>query len=245
MRFRRMNPVYSRLGDMDSDNDISVTYGGVTQKTAVLLGIISIVALYLASILDFSTGIQIPIVTIIIAPIVAIVSVILAHRNVQLAWVFSLVYATMEGVFLGFISALVAHFYGTDVVMMALLATFGVLAGMLFLYSTGLIRVGNFFRRAMYSMLIGLVFTTILYIIIYMMGGLGGTTGYGLYIAIVIVSVIISSLYLLVDFDSITNLVEAGAPKEYEWMLSLGLVVTIVWLYIELLRFIAIIYRKK
>ena len=48
-----------------------------------------------------------------------------------------------------------------------------------------------------------------------------------------------------IDFDNISNLVSAGAGKEYEWSLSLGLTVTIVWLYIELLRLVAIISRRK
>ncbi len=245
MRFRGANPVYKRMGDMDYASDYAASYGGVTQKTALLLGIIAIVALYFGSSLNFTTNLSSAFITIIIAPIIAIISVILAHRNVELAWIFSLIYATMEGVFLGFISALFAYFYGSDIVMMALLATFGVLAGMLFLYSTGLIRVGTFFRRAMYSMLTGLIFASIILLIMSLFGGLNTTFGYNLYFGIVVLSVIVSSLYLLVDFDNITNLVEAGADKKYEWMLSLGLVVTIVWLYIELLRFIAIITSSK
>jgi len=245
MRFRGANPVYSRMGDIYSESDISASYGGVTQKTGLLLAIIAIVALYFGSSLSFDANFGLSIVTIIAAPIIAIVAVILAHRNSDLAWMYSLVYATMEGVFLGFLSALFAYLYGTEIVMMALLATFGVLAGMLFLYSTGLIRVGNYFRRAMFSMLIGIVFASLILMVMFMIGGLNSTTGYGLYVGIVVLSVIISSLYLLIDFDNITNLVEAGADKKYEWMLSLGLVVTIVWLYIELLRFIAIIARRK
>ena len=68
---------------------------------------------------------------------------------------------------------------------------------------------------------------------------------YSFYVAIVLVSVVISSLYLLIDFDNVTRYVEAGAPKNMEWSLSLGLVVTIVWIYIELLRFLAIIANRR
>ena len=245
MRFRGANPVYSRMGDIYSESDISVSYGGVTQKTGLLLAIIAVIALYFGSSLNFDANMGLSIVTIIAAPIIAIIAVILAHRNSDMAWMYSLVYATMEGVFLGFISALFVYLYGTEIVMMALLATFGVLAGMLFLYSTGVIRVGNYFRRAMFSMLIGLVFASLILMVMFMIGGLNSTAGYGLYVGIVVLSVIVSSLYLLIDFDNITNLVEAGADKKYEWMLALGLVVTIVWLYIELLRFIAIVTGRR
>ncbi|MCK5761949.1 MAG: Bax inhibitor-1/YccA family protein [Candidatus Izimaplasma sp.] len=245
MRFRGQNPVYSRMGEMDSESEYSATYGGVTRKTGLLLAIIAVVALYFGSTLNFGENMGISMVTIIAAPIIAIISLIFAHRNVELAWMFSLIYATMEGVFLGFISALFVYLYGTEIVQMALLATFGVLAGMLFLYSTGLIRVGNYFKRAMFSMVIGLLFASVILMVLFMLGGLSTTAGYGLYVGIVVLSVIISSLYLLIDFDNITNMVEAGAGKEYEWMLSLGLVVTIVWLYIELLRLIAIISGRR
>ncbi len=245
MRFRGENPIYSRIGDIYSESDITATYGGVTRKTGLLLAIIAVIALYFGSSLSFDANLGMSIITIIAAPIIAIIAVIMAHRNIELAWMYSLVYATMEGVFLGFISALFVFLYGTEIVEMALLATFGVLAGMLFLYSTGLIRVGSFFRRAMYSMLIGLLFSSVILMIMFFSGGINTFVGHGLYFGIVVISVIVSSLYLLVDFDNITNLVESGADKKYEWMLSLGLVVTIVWLYIELLRFIALISRRK
>jgi len=245
MRFRGANPVYSRMGDIYSESDNTATYFGVTQKTGLLLAIITVIALYFGSNISFDTSIGMLIGTIIVALIIAFFSIIMAHKMVGLAWLFSLVYATMEGVFLGFISALFMSLFGTDIVITALLATFGVLAGMLFLYSTGLIRVGNLFRRFMFSMLIGLLFSGIILIIMFRLGGLSTQTGYSLYFGIVVISVIISSLYLLIDFDNITNLLDAGAGKEYEWILSLGLVVTIVWLYIELLRFLAIVSRKK
>ncbi|MCK5388604.1 MAG: Bax inhibitor-1/YccA family protein [Candidatus Izimaplasma sp.] len=244
-RFRNANPIYSRMRDIDTYSEYSATYGGVTTKTALLLGIIAIIALYIGEQYNFDTASAISIGTIFIAPIIAIISVIMAHRRVELAWMFSLIYATMEGIFLGFITALFVAIYGTEIVTLALLSTFGVLGGMLFLYSTGLIRVGTFFRRLMYSMVIGLLFAGLILMLMFMLGGMNTTLGADLYFGIVVISVIISSLYLLIDFDNVTKMVEAGADKQYEWMLSLGLVVTIVWLYVELLRLFAILSRKK
>ncbi len=244
MRFRGQNPVYSRMGDVYSETD-QATYGGVTQKTGLLLFIIASIALYFGSSLSFDVSIRGAIFTMIVAAIVALISVILAHRNTQLAWMYSLIYAACEGLFLGFISALVANWYGTEIVLMALMATFGVLAGMLFLYSTGIIRVGDFFRRFLFSALIGLIFAGIILMFLFLFGGIDTQIGYSFYIFIVLVSVVISSLYLLVDFDNVTKLVEAGAGREYEWTLSLGLVVTIVWLYIELLRLFMILAGRR
>ena len=124
---------------------------------------------------------------------------------------------------------------------MALIGTFGVLAGMLFLYTTGIIRVGPFFKRALFSMMIGILLASV---VLFILGLTGSSAFEGFYIAVVLISVVVSSLYLLVDFDRITHYVQSNAPKEYEWSLSLGLVVTIVWVYIELLRLFAILASK-
>ena len=244
MRFRGENPVYSRA-DYVEYSGAEATYSGVTVKTAFLLAIIASIALYFGSSLDFETTSTGMIVTAIISPIVAIIMVVLAHRKVELAFIFSIIYAVFEGVFLGFISAIFASFAGSDVVLMALLATFGVLFGMLFLYSTGLIRVSTGFRRFLVSAIVGILIATIFMIVMAMTGLLDTHAGYSFYITIVLFSVVISSLYLLVDFDNVTHLVQSGAGKEYEWSLSLGLVVTIVWLYVELLRLIYIIQRRR
>lgn len=210
-----------------------------------LLAIIAIIALYFGTSLDFSVNPVGMIITVIASPIIAIIMIIMAHRNVEMAWVFSIVYAACEGIFLGFVSAMFAAYAGSDVVLMALLATFGVLTGMLFLYSTGLIRVGAGFRRFLFSALIGILIATVFMILLSFSGALDTRAGYSFYITIILFSVVVSSLYLLVDFDNVTNLVNAGAGKEYEWSLALGLVVTIVWLYIELLRLIAIISGRR
>ncbi|MGS0972534.1 MAG: Bax inhibitor-1/YccA family protein [Candidatus Izemoplasmataceae bacterium] len=240
MRMRSSNPVY-KYGDFTNSGTDTATYSGVVIKTGILLAIIAGVAMYFGSTLDFTGDIGGAIFTIILAPIVAIIMVIMAHRNTQMAWAFSLIYAAAEGIFLGFISGLYAYLYGNDIVLTALVATFGVLSAMLFLYSSGVIRVGTTFRRFMMSALFGLIGASLFLFIFAIFGGLNTQIGYSLYVGIVLISVVVSSLFLLVDFDNVTKLVNAGASKDYEWSLSLGLVVTIVWLYIELLRLIAII----
>lgn len=247
MRFRRMNPVYryADYGSQSIEDGQTATYSGVVMKSAILLGLVAMVGLYtnvqLQSI-GFSSSM---IIGLIIAPIIAIIAVIVAHRRPEIAVFASIVYALVEGLFIGFISSIYASYFGDQIVQMAILSTFGVLFGMLFLYSTGVIRVGAFFRRVMFSMLIGLIFTSFILLILFMLAGntLGAFSN--IYFAVVVLSVIISSLYLLIDFDNITTFVEAGVPKNMEWSLALGLVVTIIWLYIELLRLFAILNRRR
>lgn len=245
MRFRGENPVF-KTADFGQayDRTDQATYGGVTVKTTFLLGIIAVVAMYMAYTLEITTIGAGLIIGLIIAPIVAIIMVVMTNRMPQIAFITATIYALCEGVVLGIVSAIFAYAFGGEIIQMALLATFGVLAGMLFLYSTGIVRVGAFFRRLMFSMLIGLLFSG-LALFILAIAGVAMETFNTLYIVIVVVSVVVSSLYLLVDFDNITTYVEAGAPKNMEWSLSLGLVVTIVWLYIELLRLIAILSSRN
>lgn len=244
MRFRGQNPVYSRAQYSDS-SEYSATYGGVVLKSGFLLSIIAVIALYFGSILDFSVNPVGMIFTVILSPIVAIIMLVLAHRNIALAGVFSFIYAICEGVFLGFISSIFAQIAGMDIVYNALIATFGVLSGMLILYSTGIIRVESRFRSFMFSAVLGIVFVSLLMFGMFIFGGADTQVFNSLYITIVLVSVVVSSLYLLVDFGNITQIVSAGAGKEYEWSLALGLVVTIVWLYIELLRLMLIISGRR
>lgn len=244
MRFRGQNPVYSRAQYSDYSED-AATYSGVVLKSGFLLSVIVVFALYFGSILDFTVNPVGMIVTAILSPIVAIIMLILAHRITALAGLFSFIYAVCEGVFLGFISSIFASAVGMDIVYNALIATFGVLFGMLILYSSGIIRVSNGFRSFMFSAILGIVFASLLMFGIYLFGGANSHVFSSLYIAIILVSVVVSALYLLVDFDNITKIVSAGAGKEHEWSLSLGLVVTIVWLYIELLRLLLIISGRK
>ncbi len=247
MRFRGQNPVY-KYGNYENtyEDTNSATYGGVVTKSTYLLGLVAVIAMYFAYTLDFvNTGITGNIIiTIIIAPIIAIIAIIVTHRMPQIAIFTTTIYGLAEGIFIGFISALFASVYGGEIIQMALIGTFGVLGGMLFLYATGVIRVGAFFRKLMFSMLMGIVFSSLILLIL-MFTGVSFESFYSLYVGIVIISVVISSLYLLIDFDNITRYVQAGAPKQTEWSLALGLVVTIIWLYIELLRLLAIISNRK
>lgn len=93
-------------------------------------------------------------------------------------------------------------------------------------------------------MLMGLLFSSMIFLVLILVG-VNVSAFYGVYVLIVLISVVVSSLFLLIDFDNITRYVEAGVPRNMEWSLALGLVVTIVWIYIELLRFIAIVLGRR
>lgn len=248
MRLRRSNPVYKYAdrGGYYSDSDAySASVSGVTFKTAYLLLIIAGFALNFAYRLDVENFQMNNIIAILIgAPIIAIIAVIFTHRLPQFGFVTTFVYAAAEGTFIGFISALYAYMYGGEIVSTALVGTFSVLAVMLVLYASGLFRVSTFFRKLLMSALGGLIIASLVLLVL-SFTGISAETFSGLYFGIVVLSVVVSSLFLLYDFDTISNYVSAGAPKSTEWSLSLGLVVTIVWLYLELLRLIAILASRR
>lgn len=241
MRFRGTNPVYKSMNnDYSADYTDQATYFGVTIRASLLLLIVGLFAVYFGQEVIVSEEIPFGIGFLIAAPIIGMISVFVALRNPQLSMIFSIVYAIAEGTFLGVLSGIYAIMEGNDIVMIAILGTLGVLAGMLFLYSTGIIRIGSKGKKFMVSALVGLIVASIFLMIGSAFGALDTSAGYGIYVGISILSAVLASFFLLYDFDNITNMVESGAPKEYEWTLALGLVVTLVWLYIEILRLVAI-----
>ena len=243
MRFRGENPVYSRV-NYTADWTESATYRGVASKTMLLLVIAAIsaysVALNFGDSLSFGSLIG----ALIVAPLGALVFVVLAHRNAQMAWIFSIMYAILEGAFLGVLSLLVAYQVGTDAVLYAMAGTFGALFVMLILYSTRIINVGQGFMSFMLTALGAVFFLSLIGLGIWLFGG----TAYffsPFYMAVVVFSLIVSVLFLLYDFRSIENLVSSNAGKQYEWSLALGLVTTIVWIYVQILRLILILSRRR
>ena len=140
---------------------------------------------------------------------------------------------------------LVASYVGSDAVIYALSGTFVTMFVMLILYSTRIVKVSSGFVSFLFTALISIIVISLLFLLLSFTGIFSSAFGMGLYTTIVIVSVVISALYLLYDFKRINDLVSGGAAKELEWSLGLGLMVTLVWLYIELLRLAMIVMRKR
>lgn len=146
-------------------------------------------------------------------------------------------YAILEGLVVGSISAFYnAHAHG--IVIQAVALTFGVMAVMLFLYRARIIKVTEKFRMGL-SAAIGGIF--LFYIVTWVIGFFGVNTailfgGGTLSIGISLVIVAIAALSLVLDFDMMQRASEAGAPKYMEWYTGFALMVTLVWLYLEILR---------
>ncbi len=150
-------------------------------------------------------------------------------------------YAALQGLFLGGISAIFeARFPG--IVVQAVMLTLGVLFSLLFAYKSGLIKATENFKLGVVAATGGIM---VLYLV-QMGANLLGFQGMGFIhesswmgIAFSGFVVVIAALNLVLDFDFIESGVEAGAPKYMEWYGAFGLVVTLVWLYLEILRLLS------
>jgi len=149
-------------------------------------------------------------------------------------------YALVEGFFLGAISATFNYMY-EGIVIQAVMLTFGTLFALLFAYRSGFIKVTDNFRLGVVAATGGIMLVYLASIVMNMFGsgipfihesGLIGI-GFSLFV------IVIASLNLVLDFDFIETGVEQGAPKYMEWYGAFGLMVTLVWLYIEFLRLLS------
>ena len=150
------------------------------------------------------------------------------------------IYAVLEGLFLGGISAFFEAKY-PGIVINAVSLTFGTLFSLLFAYKSGLIKVTENFRLGVVAATGGIAFAYFFSFILGMFGiNLGFIHGNGIVsIGISLVVVVVAAMNLVLDFDFIESGAEAGAPKYMEWFGAFGLIVTLVWLYLEFLRLLA------
>lgn len=156
------------------------------------------------------------------------------------------IYAVLEGLFLGCISKLFdARYPGIAITAVGL--TFGTLFVLLLIYRTGIIRVTEKFRIGVVAATGGIAF---FYFITFILGffGIHFTSVYGsgaIGIGFSIFVVIIAALNLVLDFDFIESGVDAAAPKYMEWYAGFALLVTLIWLYLEILRLLAKLRERR
>ncbi|MGH8962701.1 MAG: Bax inhibitor-1/YccA family protein [Jatrophihabitantaceae bacterium] len=148
-----------------------------------------------------------------------------------------LLYSAFEGAFLGAISHVFDSRY-PGIVVQAITGTVMVAGGMLFVYKIGAIRVTPKFTRVVVGATIGVFGLMVVNLIAYLFtpNGLGLRSGGPLAVIFSLVCIGIAAMNLVMDFDMIERGIRNGAPKKFAWYASFGLMVTLVWLYLEILR---------
>ncbi len=158
-----------------------------------------------------------------------------------------LAYAAVEGVFLGGISGVIGRAVelrspgSGSIVLEAITGTVLVFAGMLVVYKTGAVKVTPRFTKWLTGALFGVVGLMIVNLIanFFIPGGLGLRSGGALAIVFSLVVIGIAAFSLLLDFDAADEAIRAGAPERTAWYIAFGLTVTLVWLYLEILRLLS------
>jgi uncharacterized YccA/Bax inhibitor family protein len=153
----------------------------------------------------------------------------------------TLSYGALYGVALGALSEAFNTVY-PGIVMQALIGTFGVFAGMLVVYKTGAIRVTPKLTRWVVGAAIGVLVLMLVNVLAAWIGGgngLGLRDGGPLAIVFSLVVIGIAAFFLLLDFDMADEAIRRGAPAKFAWYIAFGLLVTVVWLYLEILRLLS------
>lgn len=150
------------------------------------------------------------------------------------------IYALVEGVVLGLVSMWFEASY-PGIAVQAVALTFGVLGVMLALYKTGVIKVTQRFRAGVLAATLAIAVVYLVSLVLGLFGVrvplLNDASPLGILISLAIVTV--AALNLVLDFDLIDRGARSGAPAYMEWYAAFGLLVTLVWLYLELLRLLA------
>lgn len=251
---RTSNPVLnsSVFGIQDATATTTMTLQGTVAKTAVLLGILIVGAGFTwyqtmqvlgGAVVAEGAVVQAPPAAYNYAVIGAIAGLVLAlvtSFKPAVSPYTAPLYALAEGLFLGGISAIFNYAY-PGIVPEAVALTFGTLAALLTAYATRIIRVTEKFKLGVFAATGAIALYYLASIVLGFFGvrvpmiwdnGLVG-------IAFSVFVVVIAALNLVLDFDFIERGCEQGAPKYMEWYGGFGLLVTLVWLYLEILRLLA------
>lgn len=217
------------------------TSEGAIAKTALLLALVVATAI--------ATMVLLPpealLVAIVPAALIGLVVGIATALKPQWARVTAPLYAIAEGVVIGGLTLVFNQQY-PGIATQAALGTFAVLAVMLVLYRTGLIKVTQRFRMGVVAAT-GAIF--LVYLANFVAGFFGASFGFltgsgWLSIGISVVVIAVAALNLVLDFDFIATADREGLPKQAEWYAAFGLIVTLIWLYLEILRLLAKLQRR-
>ncbi|WP_425595383.1 Bax inhibitor-1/YccA family protein [Planomicrobium okeanokoites] len=216
----------------------TMTIGGTVNRTFILILLVLATFVYSWNQFVENPGSVLPLILIgaIGGLIVALITIFVPKVSPFTAPL----YALLEGLFLGAISAQYEAQYG-GIVFQAVLLTIAVLFSLLLVYKSGLIKVTQNFRM-------GVIAATGAIFLVYLVSLIGGFFGFNvpylhdsspIGIAISVIIVIIAALNLVLDFDFIENAAASRVPKYFEWYGAFGLLITLVWLYLEILRLLS------
>jgi len=216
-----------------------MTIDDVVVKTVTLLGLLGLAAVATAVLLRDVLG-----PAIVISGIAGLVIGLVVTFKRMISVPLIVTYAIIEGVFVGGISTIFNEIW-PGIALQAVLASFGVFAVMAALYKFRVIRATPRFTKGLLAALAGVFVLIIGNLVLSLFGvntGLRGEANDGtnwLAIGFSIVVIVIAALTFILDFDLIEKSINQGAPKQVAWLCAFGLVVGLIWLYLEILRLLS------
>jgi uncharacterized YccA/Bax inhibitor family protein len=213
-----------------------LTMDDVVVHTAGLLGLLSVVAAATWTMVPDQLGFGL----LIPAFALTVGLVIYAAVKREVPPGVAIGYAVVEGFLVGVISRAFNTAY-PGIAFQAAVATVAVFGGMLALYRTGVIKATPRFRKIVIAATLGIFLTYMVNFVMSIFGSqlsiLNSNSNLGILVSVAIVC--LAAFNLILDFDQIESAIAAGAPRQFAWTASFGLLVTIIWLYLELLRLLA------
>jgi uncharacterized YccA/Bax inhibitor family protein len=231
-----------------------MTIDSVVQKTAISLGVIVVVAAatwVLSGDLFTSDGFVIEstytklmMLTIVGGVGALVMSLVNSFKRVA-SPPLVLLFSVFEGLVIGAATKISVAIAGSDVLVGAVLGTVAAVGGTLAAYKFFNIQVSDRMRKFVVAAMFGFVALSLLDLLLMMFGASVGINGYGTVGLIAsVVGLVIAVFMLLLDFDFIERGVAAGLPDSESWRAAFGLTVTIVWIYMNLLRILTILNRN-
>lgn len=234
------NPLLKRESAFTYEGTNNMTFDGALAKTAILVVLCAVAGTFAW----VSPALQMPL--LIVGALGGFVVALVAVFKREWSPVLAPAYALLEGLALGAISFLMEQAYH-GIVLNAVLLTFGVLALMLVLFTSRAIRVTPGLRTGIMAATMAIALVYLVDIVLRLFGVhmpfIHETGWLGIGISLVITGV--AAFNLLLDFDAIEQGIRAKAPKYMEWYCGLALLLTLVWLYLELLRLLSKFQSRK
>jgi uncharacterized YccA/Bax inhibitor family protein len=252
------NPILSKYEKVDADKDFAaiiqnaglgdakVTLNDVIVKTAIMFALTVVFA-----VIGWNVAGDKPLIWVGAAIVGLVLGLVNAFKT-KISVPLMLLYAVAQGVMLGGISnwynqyAAAQNYQG--LVLQAVIGTMTAFGVMLFLYATGIVKVGSKFKKVMLGALISYALIGLVSLVASLFGvgggwGFYGVSGIGLLLCAA--GVLLASFTLLLDFDAIKQGIAMGLPEKESWRMAFGLELTLIWLYLEILRLLAIVAGRN
>ncbi len=244
---RNQNPVFQTIatGTTHYEDVDAASYKGIVIKTGILLLVTVVVAVLTALGLPYmlvnnAMGLY---VALVISAIVGFIAVIVGRMSSRAAKYGGIIYGVCQGLFLGTLSAIVeAAFPGIGTV--AVFSTALIFGVMLLLYATGVFKQGSFLRKLAYAISIGAI-VLVLFVSLFGLFVPSLFANIGVVVAIEAFLLIYGAITLIFNFDEANIVVASGCDKSAEWSVSLGLIVSLIYIYVQVLYLLMIIFANS